>query len=429
MATRAIVHLDMDSFFVAVERRQDARLVGRPVVVGGSPRGRGVVASASYEARAYGIHAAMPMAEALRRCPELIICHGHFTEYVKWSRRVRRLLEQVIPVVEQASIDEFYGDLTGTRKLLGDPAPYLQGVLAQIRKETGLPCSAALATNKLVAKVAIRWAKPNGFWEVPPGAEARQFAPLPVSALPGIGPVTASRLERQGIQTLGDLAAMPATHLEVLFGRHGPGLATRARGESDTPVEGSAADAKSVGHEVTFPRDLADPERLKALLWELAAKVGYKLRQDQCVARTLTLKLRKGDFSTLTRSRTLPAGTNRDYALARVAEDLFNQVHRAGQPVRLLGIRASGLLTWCEQQWLFDAQAQAAEQEFYTTLDAIRDRFGFGAITNGKAMQAPGKRLDPAAARPGDDESLFALGSRQAVARMMEQQPEVAPRA
>lgn len=418
MATRAVMHLDMDAFFVAVERRMDPTLIGRPVVVGGSPRGRGVVASASYEARAYGVHAAMPMGEALRRCPDLVICHGHFGQYVEWSRKVRRVLELAIPVVEQASIDEFYGDLTGTRKLVGDPGPYMQSVLEQIRATTGLPCSAALATNKLVAKVATRWAKPNGYWEVPPGEEARQLAPLSIGALPGIGPVTQGRLERQGIETLHQLANMPAAHLEVLFGKHGPSLAARARGECDAIVEGVAADAKSVGHEITFQTDLTDPERLKALLWELAAKVGYKLRQDRFVARTLTLKLRKGDFTTLTRSKTLPVGTNRDYALARVAEDLFNQVHRAGQPVRLLGIRASGILTWCEQQLLFDASQQAQEQEFYTTLDAIRDRFGFGAITNGKAMQAPGKRLEPVAGNH-TDESLFALGSKQAVARVM----------
>lgn len=420
MPSRAIFHLDMDTFFVSVERLLDPALAGKPVVVGGLPGGRGVVASASYEARLYGIRSAMPMSEALRRCRSLVVVRGHGREYVAWSRKVRQILDSQVPVVEQASIDEFYGDLTGTGRSLGSPAATVQRLLARIRQETGLPCSAALGSSKLVAKVAIRWAKPNGFVEVPAGSEAVTFAPLEIAALPGIGPVTGARLERLGVRTLGELAAYPEEELRVLFGRTGPGLGMRARGEDSAAVIPSW-EARSLGHETTFPRDITDAEQLRNTLWELAAQVGFELRQERLAARTLTLRLRTADFSTTTRSRTLPVATNRDYDLARVAEDLFNQHHRPGKPLRLLGVRASNLVLWCEQQLLFEAGQQQQAQAFYEALDAIRDRYGFGAITAARTL-GPQPRT-----RPTADDNLTALGNRQTANRRMSDRPRWTP--
>ncbi|HYE79336.1 MAG TPA: hypothetical protein VEI97_15230, partial [bacterium] len=269
--------------------------------------------------------------------------------------------------------------------------------------------------------VATQWAKPNGLWVVPAGKEAVTFAPLPIGALPGIGPVTQERLERVGIATLGDLAALPEEKLDVLFSRHGMALAARARGEDDAAVV-PGSDAKSVGHETTFPADIADLEALRAVVWELAARVGYKLRQEGLLSRTITLKLRKGDFTTYTRSRTLPAGTAGDYAIARVAEDLLGQVHKPGMPVRLAGVRASGLLTAHEQRLLFEAAQQDRVRAYYATLDAIRDRFGFGAIGSGLTTVARTPQGDSREEGSAPEGSLFALSSKGSLHRVLKSQ-------
>jgi len=340
---RRIVHLDLDAFYASVEVLLNPSLAGRPVVVGGSPETRGVVSSASYEARAYGVRSAMPMREALRLCPDAVVLPPRHEVYLAYSRRVMDILRQVTPLVEQLSIDEAFLDLTAPDEPWEGAVEIARTLQARIRDEVGLSASLGVATNKLVAKIASDEGKPGGLVVVPPGEEVAFLSPLPVQKLWGVGPVTAQRLAALGVTTIGELSQLSLEQLVAEFGeRHGTSLYQQARGLDDRPVQ-PQRERKSVGHEHTFSRDVRDRDRLVEEIRRLSQRVAERLQRHGRPARTITLKLRRADFSTVTRSRTLPAPTDDAEVICATATALFDGEWRPGEPVRLLGVRASNL--------------------------------------------------------------------------------------
>jgi len=343
MTPRQIIHLDLDAFYASVEVLLDPSLAGRPVVVGGSPEARGVVASASYPARAYGVRSAMPMREALRLCPEAIVIPPHFELYAAYSRRVMAILHHVTPLVEQLSIDEAFLDVTAPDVPWDRAVEIARALQTRIRDEVGLSASLGVATNKLVAKIASDEGKPGGLVVVRPGEEANFLSPLPVRKLWGVGPVTAQRLNALGVTTIGELSRLSLEQLVAEFGKsQGTSLYQEARGLDERPVE-PYYERKSVSQEHTFPRDVRERGRLVEEIRRLSAGVAEDLRREGRPARTITLKLRRADFSTVTRSRTLPAPTDDEEVISTIATALFDGEWRAGEPIRLLGVRASNL--------------------------------------------------------------------------------------
>ena len=384
---RKILHLDLDAFFCAVEEQRDAHLRGKAFAVGGSPEGRGVVASCSYPARARGVHSAMPMSQALRLCPELIIVSPHREDYVRASRDVMARVRELTPLVEQISIDEAFLDVSDLPDPLERIARKLQ---ARIREELGLPCSLGGATNKLVAKIANDIGKsragkgnyPNAITIVPPGEEAAFLAPLPVRALWGVGPKTEEKLHALGIHTIGQLANYPEKELGRLFRQHGWDLTRRARGIDNRPVVSEQGRAKSISKETTFVRDVSDARELHKTLKKLAVDVARSLRRKKLLARTIKLKLRLSDFTTLTRQITLATPTDDESAIIDTATTLFDRLWQPGQPVRLIGVGVSNLQEGLVQLSLWDAQDDRARR-IQEAIDALQARFGPHAIHRG----------------------------------------------
>jgi len=376
---RWIAHLDMDCFFVSVERLLDPSLVGKPVVVGGDPDGRGVVASASYEARRFGVRSAMASRRARELCPQLIFAPGHHHLYGEYHDKVREILARYAPGIQAASIDEFYLDFTGCNLLHGSIFPLLRRMRALIDSELGLPSSAGLAANKLLAKIGSRLAKPGGVMWIPPGAEAEILAPLPVRAIPGVGPVAGAALERLGVTRIGQLASIPPKVLEAALGSWGPELARKAQGESDSSVE-EAGERKSVGHETTFAEDTADPLVLEATICHLVEKAAHRLRKAGMKAGGVTVKVRYADFRTVTRSRALPAASDRDGELLAAARELlFGAVGRRVR-VRLIGVSLERLRAGSEQLGLFSAARDARLASLFPAVDRVRKKYGFDSI-------------------------------------------------
>ncbi len=375
---RWIAHLDMDCFFVSVERLLDPSLVGKPVVVGGDPDGRGVVASASYEARRFGVRSAMASKRAKELCPRLIFAPGHHHLYGEYHDKVREVLARWAPGVEAASIDEFYLDFSGCNLLHGAIFPLLRRIRAQISSELGLPSSVGLAANKLLAKVGSRLAKPAGVMWIPPGAEAEILAPLPVRAIPGVGPVTGAALERLGVTRVGHLASIPVKVLEAALGSWGPELARKARGESDSPVE-EGGERKSVGHETTFEEDTADPVVLEATICRLVEKAAHRLRKAGMKAGGVTVKVRYSDFRTVTRSRGI-AASDRDGELLAVARALMEGAVGRRVRVRLIGVSLERLRAGSEQLGLFTAARDARLASLFPAVDRVRAKYGFDAL-------------------------------------------------
>lgn len=376
---RTILHLDLDAFFCAVEEQRDPSLTGQPFAVGGQADQRGVVASCSYAARQYGVHSAMPMAQAVRLCPDLQIVGQHFDAYRAASRRVMDHLQQVTPLVEQISIDEAFLDVTG----LDGPAT-ARRLQAEIRDLLGLPCSFGVATNKLVAKIANTVGKgqarsgapPNAITIVSPGEEAAFLAPLAVTELWGVGPRSAERLAHYGVNTIGELAQLPEPLLVRLFGKTGADLAQRARGIDTRPVE-PEHDPKSISRETTFTRDVADGAELRHTLRQLADGVGWRLRKAGLRGTTVKIKLRWSDFTTLTRQVTLPQPTDDDAVIHAAVLDLFEKTWTSGRPVRLLGVGVSGFDETPVQLGLWDAPAaENPTRDLLDTLDRLRERYG-----------------------------------------------------
>jgi len=381
---RAIIHLDLDAFYASVEQKRRPELRGRPVIVGGAGDGhtaRGVVSAASYEARRYGVHSAMPLGRALRLCPEAVLLPVDFPAYRRASAQIMALARALTPLVEPLSLDEAFLDVSATP---GDPAAMAARLRDQILEVTGLHASFGVATCKTVAKVASDLRKPRGFVVVAPGEEAEFLRPLPLLALPGLGPASAGILEGLGLRTLGDLAQHPPALLERRLGRAAAvSLTQRARGIDSSPVTPPAA-PKSISREETYDRDVGDGDQLRDRVRYLAADVGRRLRAAGLCARTVSLKLRRSDFTTVTRQCALEGGNDSDAAITAAAIALLAATHQQGQPVRLLGVGVHSLEA-AAQLDLFSAPDAARERHLDTTLDSLRRRFGPGVVRRGAA--------------------------------------------
>ena len=388
-ASASILHVDMDAFFVSVELLERPELRGKPVVVGGRPDQRGVVSAASYEARKYGIHSAMPLRTAGRLCPHAVFLDGHHEKYGEWSDRVATILAQFSPIVEMVSIDEAYLDLAGTERLHGPPLAAADKLLRTITGTTGLPCSGGLATTRLVAKVASDQAKPRGLVWVPAGCEQRFLAPLPVRKIPGIGEITERALRALGIETVEQIAAVPQEKLEKIFGQWGTALYRKARG-GDSYEFVIDAEPKSISHNHTFGEDTDDANALSTMLSHLSQKACKRLREAGLAARTLTLTIRYAGFETHTRSKTLAEPARLDSDIFAALQELF-RVHRdAKRKVRLLGVALSGLTHGGEQLDLLEAERRAKLEKLTSAADRLRDRFGFGKLQFGGSLSQDG---------------------------------------
>jgi DNA polymerase-4 len=376
----------MDAFFAAVEQRDRPELRGKPVIVGADPkggRGRGVVSTASYEARRFGVASAMPISEAWRRCPHGVYLHPDMGRYARESERIMDVFHRFTDLVEPVSIDEAFLDVTGSARAMGTGEAIARQLKQAVRDETGLTASVGVATSKLVAKVASDMQKPDGLVVVAPGSEAAFLAPLPVRRLWGVGPKLEETLAKLGVTTIGALAALEPARLARRLGTHGHDLQRLARGEDDREVSAEAGGAKSLGQEHTYDADTDDPTRLKATLLQLADGVAERLRAHGLSARTVTLKYRDADFQTTTHARTLECATDSSDELFRVASRLFAEVH-GRKKVRLVGIYASHFGEATSQLGLFEPPKTASPVD--RVRDQIARRFGDEAITRASLL-------------------------------------------
>jgi DNA polymerase-4 len=390
-AVASILHVDMDAFFVSVELLERPDLRGKPVVVGGRPDQRGVVTAASYEARRYGVHSAMPLRTAGKLCPHAVFLDGHHEKYGEWSDQVATILAKFSPIVEMVSIDEAYLDLAGTDRLHGPPLAAADKLLRTITRTTNLPCSAGLATTRLVAKVASDQAKPRGLVWVAPGQEARFLAPLSVGKIPGIGEVTERALRALGIETVEQLATVSPEKLEKIFGQWGDALYRKARG-GDSYEFVIDAEPKSISHNHTFGEDTNDTESLHALLSHLSQKACKRLREAGLATRTLTLTIRYAGFDTHTRAKTLSEPTRLDADIFQVFQKLFAKHRDMKRKIRLLGVSLSGLTHGGEQLDLLEAERRERLEKLTRATDKLRDRFGFGKVQFGGSLRADGSQ-------------------------------------
>jgi DNA polymerase-4 len=388
-AVASILHVDMDAFFVSVELLERPELRGKPVVVGGQKDQRGVVSAASYEARKYGIHSAMPLRTAGRLCPHAIFLDGHHERYGEWSDRVATILARFSPVVEMVSIDEAYLDLAGTERLHGPPFATADKLLRTITRETALPCSGGLATTRLTAKVASDQAKPRGLVWVPPGCEARFLATLPVRKIPGIGEVTERALRALRIETVEQLAALPQEQLEKIFGQWGEALYRKARG-GDSYEFVIDAEPKSISHNLTFGEDTDNVNEMATILSHLSQKACKRLREAGLAARTLTLTIRYAGFETHTRAKTLAEPTELDADIYAVFQELFRKHRDAKRKVRLLGVSLSNFTHGIAQLDLLEKERREKLAKLTKAADGLRDRFGFGKVHFGGSLSGDG---------------------------------------
>ena len=382
----SILHVDMDAFFVSVELLERPELRGKPVIVGGGPDQRGVVTSASYEARKFGVHSAMPLRTAGKLCPDGIFLDGHHEKYSEWSDRVATILARFSPIVEMVSIDEAYLDLAGTERLHGPPLAVADTLLHTVTRTTGLPCSGGLATTRLVAKVASDQAKPRGLVWVTPGMEARFLAPLPVRKIPGIGEVTEGALRALGIETVEQLASHQQEKLEKMFGQWGAALYRKARG-GDAYEFLIDAEPKSISHNHTFGEDTDDRAQLESLLSHLSQKACKRLREAGLFARTLTLTIRYAGFHTYTRSKTVAEPVHLDSDIYAIFLALFREHLERKRKVRLLGTALSGLCHGAGQLDLLEADRREKMDKLTRAADQLRDKFGFGSVQFGGSLR------------------------------------------
>jgi DNA polymerase-4 len=387
---RIIFHVDMDAFFVSVEELFNPALKGKAVVVGGQRDERGVVSAASYEARKFGVHSAMPLRTAAKQCPHAIFVDGHPDLYREYSQKAREVLHDFSPAVEMASIDEAYLDMTGTERLHGPPLLSAHKLHQQMKERTGLNCSIGIGSSRLMAKISSDKAKPNGVLYVLAGQEQSFLAPLDVGKIPGVGKVTKARLNDIGIVYIGDLLKVEERVLEENFGKWGPTLAGKARGEdAGAWFEGEVGEewqAKSISHEHTFDRDTADLGKIEPTLAHLSEKVGRRLREQNFIARTLQLKLRYSDFSTITRAHSLNSPTQMDTEIFSAIAKLFHANWERGRAVRLLGVQASNFEDLPEQMDLLEGDKKQKWARALSASDRLRDKYGDSAIFLAKTM-------------------------------------------
>jgi DNA polymerase IV len=390
-SSAAILHVDMDAFFVSVELLERPELVGKPVVVGGRPHQRGVVTAASYEARRFGVQSAMPLRTAAKLCPQAVFLDGRHRKYGEWSDRIAGIVANFSPIVEMVSIDEAYLDLSGTERLHGPPLAATDKLLRLITCTTGLPCSGGLASTRLVAKVASEQAKPRGLVWVPPGCEARFLAPLPVRKIPGIGKVTERALLALGLETVGQLADVRQEKLEKIFGQWGTALYRKARG-GDSYEFVIDAEPKSISQNHTFGEDTNDTAALTAMLSHLSQKACKRLREAGLATRTLTLTIRYAGFDTHTRSKTLTDVTSLDGDIFVVFQSLFHEHRDRKRKIRLLGVSLSGFSHGMQQLDLLEADRRAKMEKLTRAADNLRDRFGFDSVKFGGSLRSDESR-------------------------------------
>lgn len=382
---RTIFHIDMDAFFVAVEQALNPALRNKPVIVGGRPEGRGVVASASYECRKLGVHAAMPLARAKQLCPQAIFLTGNYRKYAEFSAKFMTILADYSPSIEPGGLDEAYMDVTGCENF-GSWRNLAIKIKERIKTETGLIASIGIAGCKVVAKIASDLSKPDGLIEVLPGKEREFLAPLPVRKLPGVGEKTNTLMKSAGIMTIGQLADMRPELFKSRFGEGMMWLQQHAKGIDDSPVE-VRGEARSISRETTFEKDTLDTELLRATLRYFAEKLGADLRESGKKARTVTLKLRYADFETVNRSTTSREAINLDDAIFKAASNILDRtLGNKFKPVRLIGLEVSNLVTGDKQLGLFDEEAKRLEK-VDRAVDYIRDKYGFDAIQTGYTLE------------------------------------------
>lgn len=374
---RTIFHLDLDAFFVSVERILDPSLEGKPVIVGGSPKGRGVVAACSYEARKFGLHSAMPIRTAYQLCPDGIYIKGHYEEYVSFSKAVKNILKRYAPVIEQASIDEFYMDFTGCRKIYGSPIMFAAHLHKEILRETSLPCSIGIAGNKNVAKIASDFRKPKGVTCVLPGCEKEFLADLAIERMPGIGKVTARELNLRGFYFIKDIAAMPKEYFSIKYGKYGSDLWRKANGEG-TKYLTVEHEQKQISKETTFKEDITGKDQIKKILFDLTGKVVQNLRDHGWNAATINIKLRYSDFKTLTRSRTIKPSSD-DKIIFSTAWELMDKAITRRIAIRLVGIGVSNFSPFSEQEELFEDESNK-RKKLFQAVDFLRHKYDYDII-------------------------------------------------
>lgn len=377
-----ILHVDMDAFYASVEQRDDARLRGRPVVVGGSAQGRGVVCAASYEARQFGIHSAMPAVRARRLCPHAVFITPRMGHYAEISAQIHEIFHRYTPLVEPLSLDEAFLDVTGSEALFGSSVEIGKMVKREIADQTGLVASVGVAPNKFLAKIASDLDKPDGFVIVDGDNVTGFLHPLPISRLWGVGRVTEQTFQRLGVRTIGDLSRFSLEALKEQFGRHGEHLHNLSHGIDQRTVE-STRWAKSISHETTFASDIDDINILRAWTIELAGQVCWRLRQHQLHGRTVQLKLRFANFDTITRAKQLDAPTNVTAEIQTTALRVLERIELR-QPIRLLGVGVSGFdASTVRQKSLFDEAERETQQRVDAAADEIRKRYGSRSLTRG----------------------------------------------
>ena len=386
---RHIVHIDLDSFFVSVERLKDKALENKPVLIGGSSQ-RGVVASCSYEARKFGVHSAMPMKKALQLCPRAIVIGGNYSSYSKASAMVTQIIKDRVPLFEKTSIDEFYIDLTGMDKFFG--CYQLASELRQsVIKETGLPISFGLSANKTVSKIATGQAKPNGQIYVEHGKEKEFLAPLPVSKIPMVGEKACELLYSIGVHKIADLQAQNVKNLERHFGKMGLVMWNKANGIDDSPVS-PYHQRKSISSENTFPKDVSDLSVLQQLLISMLEQLTFKLRMENKVASCLAVKIRYSNFETFSQQITMPP-THSDILLIPELKKLLNQAYDPARPVRLIGLRLSQLSEGSYQPGLFDNHER--NEKLYEALDKLNNRFGTKTVSRASTFGISSRLFNP----------------------------------
>lgn len=383
---RALLLVDLDAFFASVEQLDHPEWRGKPVIVGGRSDRRGVVSTASYEARAFGVHSAMPSATAERLCPDAIWTSSHFDRYHELSAQVMGILKDESPLLEQMSIDEAYLDVSPGRYTGEDPVAIAARIQARVA-ELGITCSIGVATGKAVAKIASDMDKPRGLTVVYPGSEAAFLAPMDVRAMPGIGKQSAERLRRIGIRTLGALADTPLDKLTPLFGVNAQAVRDRARGIDPREIA-TESEVKSVSHERTFATDLVTREEIEDAIDMLGPMVGRRLRKKGLAGHTVTIKLRYADLSRRTAQKGLPANVDDETVFIPVAKRLIDEIWRPGDSVRLVGLGISGFEAHDEQLGLFaDEELPAGNAELLSAADKIRDKFGDGMLKFGRELK------------------------------------------
>jgi DNA polymerase IV len=381
---KKIIHVDMDAFYASVEQRDNPEIRGKPVVVGGSPQSRGVASTCSYEARKYGIRSAMPLAEAYRRCPHAIFVPVNGRKYREVSLQINKIFHDYTPIVEPLSLDEAFLDVTGSTRLFGSAENIAKEIKARIQKELELTASVGLACNKFLAKIASDLKKPNGLVVVAPDKIQQFLDPLPVERIWGVGVKTAERLHGLNIRCVRELRQLEVEYLERLFGIGGNQLYHLARGIDERPVEIERG-VKSIGREITFSEDIRDREALATFLLELTVDVGRKLRKEALKAKTINLKLRFKDFSTITRARTLDSLTNLDEDIFASSSELLQEVVLKDS-VRLIGVSVSNLSDQEDSQLSLFAEPKQEKENLTKAVDQLKERFGEKSIIRARLL-------------------------------------------